>query len=61
MRGATPPFPNTPSLRGAQLKAQGQLYLHLYRYKDSNMSTSRLMQTSIQKCQNSIPNEKSNR
>jgi hypothetical protein len=30
MSGAIPPFPNTPSWRGAQLKAQGQLYLYLY-------------------------------
>jgi hypothetical protein len=29
MRGATPPLSNTPSWRGAQLKAQGQLYLTL--------------------------------
>jgi hypothetical protein len=27
MSGAMPPLPNTPSWRGAQLKAQGQLYL----------------------------------
>jgi hypothetical protein len=29
MSGAIPPLPNTPSRRGAQLKAQGQLYLYL--------------------------------
>jgi len=27
MFGAILPFPNTPSWRGAQLKAEGQLYL----------------------------------
>jgi hypothetical protein len=26
---AIPPFPNRPSWRGAQLKAQGQFYLHV--------------------------------
>jgi hypothetical protein len=42
MRGAMPPIPNTPSLRGAQLKAQGQIYLYdihnakeMHRYKPS--------------------------
>jgi len=30
MRGAVPPIPNTPSWRGARLKAQRQLYLYLY-------------------------------
>jgi hypothetical protein len=30
MRGAIPPFPNTPSWRGVQLKAVGQLYIYLY-------------------------------
>jgi hypothetical protein len=29
MRGTMPPLPNTPSWRGAQLKAKGQLCLHL--------------------------------
>jgi hypothetical protein len=28
MRGAIPPLPNTPSWRGAQLKAQGQICLY---------------------------------
>jgi len=32
MRGTIPPFPNTPSWRGAQLKAQGHLYLYLTLY-----------------------------
>jgi len=30
MSGAIPPHPTTPSWRGAQLKARGQLYLYLY-------------------------------
>jgi hypothetical protein len=31
MSGAIPPLPNTPSWRGAQVKAQGKLYLlHTY-------------------------------
>jgi hypothetical protein len=29
MSGAIPPLPNTPSWRGAQKKAQGQLYFTL--------------------------------
>jgi hypothetical protein len=31
MRGAVTPLTNTPSRRGAQLKAQGQLYFYLIR------------------------------
>jgi hypothetical protein len=32
MRGAIPPLPNTPSWHGTQSKkAQGQIYLYLYR------------------------------
>jgi hypothetical protein len=30
MCGSVPPLPNTPLWRGAQLKAQGQFYIHLY-------------------------------
>jgi hypothetical protein len=30
MFGAVTPIPNTPSWRGAQMKAEGQLYFHLY-------------------------------
>jgi hypothetical protein len=33
MRGAIPPFPNTPSRRGVQLKALRQFYLHLVLYQ----------------------------
>jgi hypothetical protein len=33
MRGAIPPLSNTPPWPGAQFKAQGQLYLYLYRAK----------------------------
>jgi len=34
MRGAIPPLPDAPAWRGAQLKAQGQLYLSLYLTRD---------------------------
>jgi hypothetical protein len=33
MSGAIYPLPNTPSWRHAQLKAQGQLYLHVLRMR----------------------------
>jgi hypothetical protein len=37
-------YPNTPSLRGAQLKkAQGQLYLHLYNPEDDSKSNSKFV------------------
>jgi hypothetical protein len=32
MCGPIPPLPNTPSWRGAQLKAQGHLYLYILPY-----------------------------
>jgi hypothetical protein len=35
MRGGITPLTNTPSLRGAQLKTQGQLYLYLTVYKSN--------------------------
>jgi hypothetical protein len=36
MRGVIPPLPNSPSWRGAQLKAQGQLYLLPYEHWHSS-------------------------
>jgi hypothetical protein len=41
MRGAIHPLPNTPSWRGAHLKAQGQLYLYLQYYNTLNNAVER--------------------